>query len=484
MSRSVLRRAAWACCVAASASVADAQVIAVRTSRIAQGDLDGFLPSSMGGMGKLLAIPDTLAGLFDNPAAGARVRGTHVIVAPSLYDITRNAGGGSTVPVTYVRQVGPSFGTLALALQQLNPPRNELTANSPATVQILPADASSGGSSGGFASQVARNRYAFAMLGHRANVASLAASLKWSGQDAVDGGEFLYPGASGVRRLGNAFDLRLGAVRERPAATIEAVLLYSRSGATHDVTTSDRVFDPATRSFSQRVWIDRDRDRLDRFGAHVTLTRPIDSLWRVGAVLTGNRVVHAIVPTLGAMSIGRDPARAAAINAGIGFARVSGRTRLGFDAVYEPIRARGSINGVVNDDRYRFRNSILRGGVSHDFEPVPGSTIRLEFGAQVHRIRFDVERPGTTFSSSRVWNEWTHTWGVRVFDDEPFSVHVRGRIRSGVLRRGRPPDNGVFEGFAPADAGIVEGGFWTPPTPQLMGVRVATTQVSISVPVR
>src|SRR5213594_4076255 len=107
--------------LAVLAHEASAQVIAIRTVPIAQGDQFAIFPSNNFGMGGVsIALPDTLLDPFVNPAKGARLGAAHFFSAPTFYGISHGAGGGRTLPLATIAGSGTWFGGLSLALQEVD----------------------------------------------------------------------------------------------------------------------------------------------------------------------------------------------------------------------------------------------------------------------------------------------------------------------------------------------------------------------------
>ena len=76
-------------------ALAYAQVIPIKTIPIAQGDQFQFFPSNALGMASVsIALPDSLYDPFVNPALGVRLRSTRFFSSPTLYSVSRHAGGG------------------------------------------------------------------------------------------------------------------------------------------------------------------------------------------------------------------------------------------------------------------------------------------------------------------------------------------------------------------------------------------------------
>src|SRR5258706_10813768 len=75
-----------------------AQLIPIKTIPIAQGDQFQIFPANNVGMGSAsIALADSLADPFANPAMGTRLTGSRFFGSPALYSVSRNARGGRPV---------------------------------------------------------------------------------------------------------------------------------------------------------------------------------------------------------------------------------------------------------------------------------------------------------------------------------------------------------------------------------------------------
>ncbi|HJU73968.1 MAG TPA: hypothetical protein VJ717_09485, partial [Gemmatimonadaceae bacterium] len=110
--------------VAAASAVAlrvDAQLVTPKTVPVAQGDQFLIFPSDKLGMGGVrIAVADTLADGFINPAKLARLKTGRFYGAPVFYNVSDNAGGARTLPLGSLGTMGPWAGALTIALQQLD----------------------------------------------------------------------------------------------------------------------------------------------------------------------------------------------------------------------------------------------------------------------------------------------------------------------------------------------------------------------------
>ena len=93
-------------------SPARAQLIPIKTIPIAQGDQFQIFPSNSLGMGSVsIALADSLADPFVNPAMGTRIARARFFSSPTLYSVSRNAGGGRSLPFAVLSQkFGPCVG--------------------------------------------------------------------------------------------------------------------------------------------------------------------------------------------------------------------------------------------------------------------------------------------------------------------------------------------------------------------------------------
>ena len=105
-------------------SPAHAQLIPIKTIPIAQGDQFQIFPTNNLGMGSVsIALADSLSDPFANPAMGTRIAGARFFSSPTLYSVSRNAGGGRSLPFAVLARRAAWYGGMALALQQVDPSR-------------------------------------------------------------------------------------------------------------------------------------------------------------------------------------------------------------------------------------------------------------------------------------------------------------------------------------------------------------------------
>lgn len=475
-----------------------AQVVAVKTMPIADGEQFSFFPAANLGMGDVsIAIRDSLYDLFVNPAKGAALGGgSYFFGSPSFFSVSARAGSGSTFPAGVVARSGSSFAAAALAIQTLTDGEFGLRPGGfRLTLDQTGPDA---------ARDSHTNRYGFVLLGRSFTAArlSVAASALWSTLGAIDGVNLLYSSSRSVSQSGGSADLRLGILKEWDRGhSLETLLLRRRVDMRNDVTYVDLYWDPVQRLTIERPRLEHDGERTNTWGIHFAYRRPLaDSGWRVGAVVTANRLAHPRTAAYEIASFPSDRGRSSAFNFGLGVARIQRGATLALDAIYEPIWSRqwaladsatttaGStiqVGSTAIDNRLRFSNALLRVGLSQDISfDDRASMLRLQLGLQARSIYYSVDQHdllrGSTRKGGDDWMEWTRSWGWAL-RRPGIEVRYAGRLTSGTGRPGvavssqvLPPRPGL---------GIPE----LPPPAQsivLNKVRVTLHQLSVSLPMR
>src|SRR5256885_13956824 len=101
---------------------ARAQLISIKTVPVAQGDQFDIFPSQHQGMGgPSIALADTLLDPFRNPAKGARLAVPRLFASPTFYGISKETGGGRTLPLATFAQRGTWYGGPSLAGPAVDP---------------------------------------------------------------------------------------------------------------------------------------------------------------------------------------------------------------------------------------------------------------------------------------------------------------------------------------------------------------------------
>ena len=225
----VARATLAALCATLLAQVAPAQVITIKTLPIADGEQFNFFPSANVGMaGVSIAIPDSLVDPFVNPAKGSRMRALRFVGTPSFYSISRNAGGGQTLPVGALVSNGRAFGGALFAIQALDAGRNDLAFPSP--IALTTSDPAIAPFPAPEQTRTQENRYSFATLAARLTSGiSVAGSVMYADLHRIDGVEQLYAGSQSVVQSGGDLDARLGLVHDwESGASVEALVLMRR----------------------------------------------------------------------------------------------------------------------------------------------------------------------------------------------------------------------------------------------------------------
>lgn len=509
----LLRAVGLSILLAILACSASAQLITIKTVPIAQGDQFDLFPSHNGAMGGVsIALADSLRDPFVNPGKGSRIGMARLFSAPSLYGISRGAGGGRTLPLAMLAKSGLWYGGLSLALQEVDASRApQSDGGFVAQPLVRPLPSVPGVERVPPRLEAYGNQYALAMLGRTlpGSQLSLGGSVLWSRLQGVDGVDLLYAGSTGLRQFGHAVDLRVGALKEWAGQqSLEVVVLHNRFRMTHDVAYLDSFWDPGTQQFAQRVRLDHHQDQTNTWGLHLEYERPLAaSGWRVGWLATVNRMSHPKLPEYELVSvpvIPRDPGYSSAFNVGIGLSKARGPATFAIDAIYEPIwtytwadaaapvgTATGGmipVGGKTVENHFRFSNGLLRLGVGRDVELGPfGKALGLQLGLVLHSVHYwlaqhdNVQNLGRTLEEG--WLEWTPTWGLSLrFPD--IEIRYRGRATNGTGRPGVQPD-GCAVCVAAPDA-LAGGNILVAPTGPLTLQKVTTTthQVSLSLPIR
>ena len=491
-------------CVALIAKGAQAQLIPIKTLPIAEGEQFSFFPSANAAIGGVaIALPDSLLDPFVNPAKGARLERWAFFGSPTFYSISKDQGGGQTLPIGALVNDGHTFGGLVVAVQQLDPSRQDR--------QIVLAPTFLPGGPVFPQAEQGRsktNRYAYGTLGRRlTSNLSIAASLMYADLTRIDGVDQLYQGSQSIKQYGGDLDARIGLVREWDSgASFEAMALHDRLSMTHDVTFSEVFYDPNLRQVTTRPRIDHNLDRTNTWGMHLGWQRPVgDSGWRVGAILTGNLLSHPKLPNYQLVNQVRpvpwDPGHSAAYNIGFGVAQQHGPSTFAMDLVYEPIlshtwgeapspvQAASGLTipagGKTTENRFTFSNAIARLGLGQDIPMGEGiNPLRLRGGIAAHSINYwltqDDHVGGTSRKQDEHWIEWTPTWGASMRFGG-VDVRYLGRTTHGTGRPGVP--SGVLA-VPVLDSSVGGAPILAAPSGPLTltAVSVTTHQLSISVP--
>jgi hypothetical protein len=494
--------------LAAAPLSGDAQIIPVRAVPLSQAHQIDIFPSRTSAMGGVsIAVADPLLDPFVNPAKGSRLEGPRFFGSPVVYSVSDGAGAGRTLPLGALTRVGPWHGGLSIGLQQVD--LSEQTGSSPPFIQAC-STCRAAGLDGSEPPRSFHNRYAFASLGRDLSAAglSLGASVLWSGLNAVDGVDLLYPGSVRIEQPGHSLDVRLGALKEWPGGrSLEVLALHRRVRSAHEVLFVEPYWDPAQGVVAQRPRLERNAERGSTWGLHVEYERPLPHEgWRVGWLGTVNLTSHPETPDYERVSVPGDAGRSTAINAGVGLAKVLGTSTFGLDVIYEPVWSQTwaeadapvetylgatiPAGGRVIENDVRFSNVVLRMGAEEEVELTPsGAAVGIQVGLAVRGIRSRLAQRDHVRLEDRSreerWTEWTPTWGLSL-RSSGLEVRYRGHVTHGLRRPGvRPLGGGCFDVCVAVDALVLPGRLIGPaPVPALapVPVSVAVHQVFLSIP--
>ncbi|HEY6108547.1 MAG TPA: hypothetical protein VIV56_06535 [Gemmatimonadales bacterium] len=487
----------------ALATRAAAQIIPIRSVPLAQGDQLLIFPTANLGMGGVsIALADSLLDPFRNPALGARVAAARLFIAPTVYGISRETGGGRTLPLAVLGRAGPWFGVLSGAMQQVEYSGPMPTPPFPIGIDRIQPTALQ--NPVGLSDRSHGNSYLQASLGRELTRSGIAVGggVFWSRLRAVSGVDLLYPGSQGLAQSGHQLDLRLGLLKEWPGdRSLEALVLHDRYSMTDDVGYLDLFWDAGTQQFVQIPRVEHNLDRATTTGVHLAYRRPLAAPgWRIGWIGTVNVDRQPRIAPDEIVTLPRDQGHSTALDLGAGVSKIEGPSTFGLDAVYEPIWSTTwavasapvvtglgetiPAGGRTGENRFRFSNVVLRLGVSQDLPLADMSKgVGLQLGLAVRSMHYRLaERDllaGTTQRARDSWVEWSPTWGLSLRFPK-LELHYRGRITNGT---GRPNTfNGAFPNpLAASPTGILvaPGG-----TLGLAGVSTVTHQISLSLPLR
>lgn len=401
---------------------AASQIIPIRTIPLAQGDQFLVHPSVnrvMGGVS--IAVEDSLADPFVNPAAGSMVKGVRASTSPMVYGVGLESGARSTVNATFPMSIllggERYFGGLTWARQVLSSKEVSFP-----IVMSTPWGGTSGESNA--------NTYTFGLVGMNipGTAFSVGLSAFWADLNAVDGVQFLYPRGGDLTQRGSIATYRLGFRGTWDGGrAFEAVLAHQATDMRHLM----QIGSPGpVMPFDDWIPLSTIREEEDKtlaYGLHLEYSQPLNAVWRIGGILTGTVKTHPKIPNYELMNIPRDPGNSSAWNVGIGLSSKGSSASFGIDVVYEPVRsetwAEGEMAVMAADgidfvpvtrtvrtieNFFDFSNYHLRFGVR--------SLVRdIGAGLRFHRISYDMKqidhRAGTVRRQKESWTEITFSFG-------------------------------------------------------------------------
>ena len=496
MIRPFIRVLACLCLVATGvARPTRGQIIPVRTVPVASGDQFLLLPSTGLGMGGLaVAVDDSLADPWSNPAKGVMVRESAFLGSPTFYSISEDGGAGRSFPLAGVFVGSGWFAGTALAIQQIeNDNRGDGFFAQP-TFDVW-------GPPRRLSEAFERNLYGAGFLGRGLGGPwSVGLGLSAAQLDAMDGVDLLYAGADRIEQRGSTQDIRLGLHRDGGLDRLSLLLLHSRVSMTHDVTYEGWIWDPVTLTSVFESRVEKNEDQSRTWGAQLEWDRELAAPgWRIGASATVNRKAHPKIPNYDIQNIPRDPGITMAYEVAFGFARTAGPTTVGVDVLLQPIWSEtwqeadaqdvadsgGTLGlgerSIEND--FFFTNVVLRAGASHE---VGRATFQAGLEARSYDYTLDqVNHVVTAYrEQSESWMEWTPTVGV-VLRFADLDVRYAARRTSGTGRPGTDWSQTTLPGIQTVISQS-EGDFIIAPRGPLTlrDATVLTQQLSVRIPVR
>ena len=468
------------------ASRLDAQLIPIRTVPVASGDQFLTVPSETLGMGGTgIAVDDSLADVWSNPAKGVFIREPVLLGSPTFYSVSDAGGAGKTFPFTGLLRGRDWFGGASVALQQV-----------------------SGSARGGFwpgpaerlSDRSARNLYGRAAIGRTLGGAGWSAGLAVSraSLNAMSGVDLLYAGADRIDQRGAVTDLRAGVFRTGERDRLGLTLIHNRVSMEHDVHYTDVVawdtigFEP---TFEFREELNEDRTRT--WGGHFEWDRTLGARgWRIGTTLTLNHKSHPKIPNYEIQNIPRDPGTTWAYEMGLGIGRTWKSTTFGIDLAYQPIWSHTwqeaesrmetshgflEVGDMTIENHFTFSNVVMRSGIAHQFE-----RFGFQLGLEAHSYAYDLEQDdhveGTSRDQYEAWTEWTPSFAAD-FRFGDIEMQFSTRITSGT---GFPGIDWTDDWFGTEAAPLSSADFIAAPRDALTlrDVTVLTHQIWFKVPIR
>jgi hypothetical protein len=466
-----------------------AQLVTPRTVPVFQDEQFNVVPTSRPGLANsFIALEDTLGDPFVNPAKATRLRGVSVAASPYTHHVTGNRGGGQTFPVALYAAGSEWAGAVLAAYQNLeragptfNRPVNQRTSN---------------------------NQYVTVLLARRIGSLSVGASASHAGLEAIDGVDLLYAGSDGIEQHGSVSEYRLGVVKELGVGhSFELLGMHNRTDMTHDVHFTTWTWDPVAKQSIVTQRQDQNLDQTHIWGVHSRYYRPVGtSGWRIGGLVTANRLSHPKIPNYVLQNIPRDPGDTYGYNLGLGAGRLAGPTSFFVDLVIEPMRsetwadlARDTVDVVGTpiaagaktiENSFNFHNSKARVGAGHVFTLSPDSsqTISVDAALSVYTIGYGLRQTNniarTTRYQAERWAEMSQSVGVR-FRTRDIEVSYAFRRTCGNQGCGEDPERSVVfaaEGFALASAGGI---IAAPSAPLFLQSGVQSShRFGVAVPIR
>lgn len=398
---------------------ASAQLINLKTAPVASGDQFMVTPSISVGLGGLsIALDDTLADPFVNPAKTGRVQGINLYMLPMFYRINDGNGAAKTLSLGGLTG-GNWFGGGGIAVQEMDPGGEE---------------------SNLLRDQSANNNYVWLQAGKRLDRSTtMGIQFSWSGLQAMGGVALLYPNEN-INQHGHQLDVRMGLDRKTSQrGNFEILTLFHRSDMRYEfeyrpitcpaclgLDAANFVPGPNTLIAPPEV----NKDITNTWGLHLGYDQPIGSEgWKLGGVATLNYKTHPKIPNYELMNIPRDPGNSWAFNFGLGTSHLSDdHITFGTDVILEPIWSTTwakSPEDIISPDgtillqqgkktvknRFSFLNSIIKTGLGWQ-----GQWMLWQLGIQAKTYRYVLKQQNYVQNNYRHqkehWTEWTFSWSL------------------------------------------------------------------------
>lgn len=416
---------------------ASAQLINLKTAPVATGDQFLVQPPVNIGMGNLsIALDDTLADPFINPAKTGKISGMHIYMLPTFYRISDGNGGARTLSVGGLTTGKEWFGGLGVAIQDMD--------QAPSGSTLLKDESTN-------------NSYVWAQGGKWINKStSLGGRLFWADLGALDGVDLLYPQSRRIDQSGYMLDLRVGLNGKTSArGNYEMLGLFHRTDMTHEVTYyfwGDPVFSIAIPP--QRPRVEENMDKTNTWGLHLGYDRPVgEDDWTLGGIFTINYKTHPKIPNYELMNIPRDPGNTWSFNLGFGASHTSeDNVTFGTDLIVEPIRSNTWVEAeqnIYNQDKtellveegnktiendFSFFNSTIKTGLGWKEDQV-----LLQAGILAKTYRYQLKQHDYVQESFRRqrehWTEWTFSLSVGMLF-QSLNIKYTGLLTTGTGQPG------------------------------------------------
>ncbi|MGB2867908.1 MAG: hypothetical protein WBD36_05615 [Bacteroidota bacterium] len=386
----------WFCTIALSApALLSAQIVSLQTTPFFGSDQLTFYPSTnLKAAGISIAAEDQEGDQFTNPACGSSIRGLTAFSVPTFVAVGKSAE--ASLISLGVRLGNDSFFAGMYAGRQ--------RANDHGQDYFLHQSGSSDRSGG-------TNDFGHVFVGYRVPGTGTALGASFFRTDIGFLAKFNSAGMGyGDLKRGSSDEYRIG-IEQRNQDGRRFDLVLARA-----VTGLDYGYYPPY--YAGPVPADgllttgEGHDRSATWAIQSHYVQPVSQSLFLGALVDVNWKEFA------ELMLFEGPARATAIQLGLGIARVGGESVLGFDVIYEPASVALSwLQELPNDDVARlsstvqFSNWTGKVGIRTDRKP-----LNLSFGLQLHAVRFHVreqdENQATYADMNEGWNEWRFTIGL------------------------------------------------------------------------